>query len=53
MTDSAFFGFVRKRSSGDRRSGTSGFMSRGASMEGVPCLSRRLSGLSTMRFGVS
>lgn len=53
VTLRAFFGFVRKRSRGDLKSGTSGLGDSGVSMEAELSLSKRLSGLSTMRFGVS
>ena len=53
VTLRAFFGFVRKRSRGDLRSGTSDLGDRGASMETEVSLLERLSRLSTMRYGVS
>ena len=57
VTESAFFGIVRKRSSGDRRSGVSGFarvVSRVGSADApLRLLSSRLCALSTIRFVVS
>lgn len=53
VTEKAFLGFVRKRSRGERRSGTSGFGSTGASIETDDSLAVRETSLSTKRFAVS